>query len=346
MAIPYDVTFHPQWWYKNTGVCFNRQFFNDADYRLEADIKMRKTLYEKFGDFGLGEKEPQPRPILGSDLIASGFLHSEIMGCQVRYTDENPPEVICAKLTDEAMKNFRAPDLDKSELWNNIDEQINYLQKKFGYVVSCINLMGIQNIAMDLRGQDLFLDYYMNPEVVTNLLDACAEISIEIGKRLKKVSPEISAGVTAIVKQTAPTAYVTSNCSVEMVSLELYKQFLLKYDNMLAEAFQPYGIHHCGQTMEHVVDGYAQVKGLAWAEVGAYSDLAYVREKLPAVHLNARYSPVKLAKVSLDELKAEINHILTVGKPLDLLSISCVGIDSTVSDEQIRNFLRCCAESS
>ncbi len=44
-----------------------------------------------------------------------------------------------------------------------------------------------------------------------------------------------------------------------MVSLETYKEFLLPYDKILAEKFQPFGIHHCGKTMEHVVEGYAEV---------------------------------------------------------------------------------------
>ncbi|WP_028307004.1 uroporphyrinogen decarboxylase family protein [Desulfitibacter alkalitolerans] len=344
MGIPFDITFHPSWWHANTGVSFNRIFFEDPEYRIAADLKMRRLLYDKFGDFGLGEREPQPRPILGSDLIASGYLHSEIMGCEVRYSDENPPEVLCADISDEKLKSIQAPDLDKSESWQRIANQIEFLQKEFGHVNSCINLMGIQNIAMDLRGQKLFMDYYLNSEAVHNLLEACTKVSIEIGTRLKSVSKEMSAGVTAIVKQIASDVYVTSNCTVEMISLETYKSFLLKYDNILADIFKPFGIHHCGQTMEHVVGGYAQIKNMTFAEVGAYSDLEYVREKLPNIHLNARYSPVKLAKVEVSELREDISKLVGKGKPSELLSVSCVGIDKLVSDDQVRNFLKCCKD--
>jgi len=344
MGIIRDVVFHPQWWYKNAGVCFNKEFFYNADYRIEADIKMRKVLYEKFGDLGLGEKDPKPRPILGSDLLASGFLYSELLGCEVRYSDENPPEVICSNLTDEQVLKLEAPDLDKSELWGKIQSQIDYLQKRFGYVESCINLMGIQNIAMDLRGQNLFIDYYTNPELAHHLLDVCTSLSVDIGKRLKAVSKNLSAGVTSIVKQVLPDVYLTSNCSVEMVSLEIYNDFLLKYDNILAENFKPFGIHHCGKTMEHVVDGYAKVKDLSFAEVGAFSDIGYVRKRLPGILLNARYSPVKLMDVSREELKSDIVKIVEEAKPLELLSISCVGIDSSVPDSQIRDFLSVCDE--
>lgn len=344
MGIIHDVVFHPEWWNKNAGVCFNKDFFYNADYRIESDIKMRKVLYEKFGDLGLGGKDPKPRPILGSDLLASGFLYSEILGCEVRYSDENPPEVICANLSDDEVKNLKAPGLDKSELWNKIQSQIDYLTGKYGYVESCINLMGIQNIAMDLRGQNIFIDYYTNPELAHHLLDVCTKTSVDIGKRLKAVSKNLSAGVTSIVKQVLPDVYLTSNCSVEMISLDVYNEFLLKYDNILAENFKPFGIHHCGKTMEHVVDGYAKVKDLAFAEVGAFSDIGYVRKQLPDILLNARYSPVKLKDVSREEMKDDIVKIVKEGGPLELLSISCVGIDGSVPDSQIRNFLSVCDE--
>lgn len=344
MNIPVDITFHPSWWHKNAGTCFNKEFFYNADYRVEADIKMRQVLFDKFGDMGLGENNPLPRPILGSDLIASGFLHSELLGCEVRYSDENSPEVICRNMSDEEVKELRVPNLDTCELWQKIQEQIDYLIGKYGYVEPNINLMGIQNIALDLRGAELFIDYHENPELAHYLLGVCTELSLEIGKRFILLSKEVSGGVTAIINKTVPEVYLTSNCSVEMVSLETYNRYLLPYDSRLAEAFKPFGIHHCGKTMEHVVDGYKLVKNLAFAEAGAYSDLACVRKQLPEVFLNARYSPVKLKAVETQELKADICKILEDGKPLDKLSISCVGIDDSVSDEQIRSFLSICKE--
>jgi len=41
-------------------------------------MKIRRVLIEKFSEYDLGEEHQAPRPILGSDLIASDFLHSEI----------------------------------------------------------------------------------------------------------------------------------------------------------------------------------------------------------------------------------------------------------------------------
>jgi hypothetical protein len=129
-----------------------------------------------------------------------------------------------------------------------------------------------------------------------------------------------------------------------MISLENYRDFLLQYDKELAECFQPFGIHHCGQTMEHVVDGYSEIRNLRFAEVGAFSDLGQVRKKLPHVFLNARYSPVKLKTASAGEIRKDIAALVRAGAPAELLSISCVGIDEATADEQVRSFLTACRE--
>ncbi len=341
--IPFDITFHPSWWHKNAGICFDEKFFDDPVYRMEADVKMRKTLFERFGKFGIGEENPSPRPLIGSDLLGMGFLHSQIMGCEVRFSAGDAPQVIKAGLTIEETEGLKAPNLDENPVWAKIQSQIDYLMKEFGAVEPCINLMGVQNIAMDLLGEDIFIAYYEEPELAENLLLEITKLSIDIGKRLYAISNTISGGVTAITNKVAPTSYVTSNCSVEMIPLDLYEKFLLKYDNMQSEVFTNYGIHHCGKTTEHVAAGYAKVNNLKFIEVGAYSNIMEVRKEMPEIWLNARYSPVKMGTSSREEMEKDIKKLYEYGAPHDKFSISCVGIDENVPDEKIIDFLEICS---
>ena len=225
----YDITFHPSWWHENAGIDFTQQFFDDPEYRMEADIKMRRTLYEHFGDLGIGEKDPQKRPLLGTDLLAAGYLLSELMGCGIRYQADNSPQVECMDLDEDSIDQIQVPDLDTSEVWQRTQKQIDYLLKKYGHVETYVNLQGIQNIAMDIMGQELMVSYYTAPEEINGLLEKITKMSIEVGKRFKALSNDVSGGVTAIVRQTVPECYLTSNCSVEMISNDLYEEFLLKY---------------------------------------------------------------------------------------------------------------------
>lgn len=341
----YDVTFHPSWWHKNVGIDFTQDFFDDPEYRMDCDVKMRRALYDHFGAYGLGEKDPQKRPLLGTDLLAAGYLHSQIMGCDIIYQADNSPQVVCKKIDAEEITGIHAPKLEESPVWQATQKQIDYLLEKYGRVEPYVNLMGIQNIALDLLGEDIFMAYYDEEEEVSRLLGEITDLSIEIGQRFRRLSDDISGGVTAIVRQTVPECYLTSNCSVEMVSNAQYEEFLLQWDQKLADAFGSFGIHHCGQSMEHVVEGYAKVRGLTFAEVGAGSDIAAVRAALPDIHLNARVSPVSLMTMDDRQIEELVRSLYENGKAADgeKLSISCVGIDKDVTDERICAFLKACA---
>ncbi|MCQ2394500.1 MAG: hypothetical protein MJ249_09455 [Kiritimatiellae bacterium] len=344
MAFAYDITFHPSWWHRNAGIDFVQEFFDEPEYRLDCDLKMRRALYDHFGDYGIGEKNPARRPILGTDLLAAGYLYSELFGCGIRYEPDNSPQVLCAGLDEAVIEKVECPDLATSEVWARTQRQIDYLQTKYGHVEAQVNLMGIQNILLDLMGSDGLMAYYSAPEAVRTLLTKITDLSLELGRRFYALSSDVSGGVTRIVEQVAPGNYLTSNCSVEMVSNKIYEKFLLEHDQRLAQAFPNFGIHHCGKTMEHVVNGYAKIPQLTFAEVGAGSDIRAVRAVLPTVFLNARYSPVRLRGVTADEVYADVRDLITGGHDASGggVSISCVGIDADVTDEQIRFFLDAC----
>ncbi|MBF9016584.1 MULTISPECIES: hypothetical protein [unclassified Oceanispirochaeta] len=342
----FDVTFHPSWWNEKLGISFSEEFFDNPRYRIESDLRMRKFFFEKFGKWGIGEETPSPRPLLGSDLIASGYLFSQLLGCEVRFGENIPPEVLSAGLTDDEAAGFIAPNIKESPLWQKVEEQISWLLKEYGQVHSALNLQGVLNLALDLRGESIFIDMYQDKNLAERLLNQCFELLASSGKRLSDVSYSLSGGVTAITNSLDMTGlYVHSNCSVEMVSLENYRDFLQEYDIRLSGMFQPYGIHHCGQSMEHVVGGYAAVPELSFAEVGAGSDIETVRKFLPDCWLNLRYSPVRLAKVEAKELKEELRDMYRqAGGKGSETSISCVGIDSSVPDRQVDLFLEIAKE--
>lgn len=344
MAIPYGITFHPKWWSKNAGIDFSQPFFDDAAYRIDCDVKMRRCLYEHFGEYGIGEKDPQPRPLLGTDLLAAGYLYSQILGCQVVYSPDDSPQVLSMNLSAKQAAELKAPSLDDNPFWQAQQKQIDWLLEKYGRVETYINLQGIQNIAIDVMNQTLFTAYYTDKAAVHTLLGEIYKLSRDIGRRFKALSSDISGGVTAIIRQVLPECYLTSNCTVELVSNKIYEEFLLEYDQKLADDFGCFGVHHCGKSMQHVTEGYSKIQGLAFAEVGAGSKLEHVRRSLPGIPLNARYSPVKIINETPDEIAENVKALYAAGTVQDtgLLSISCVGMGDNVPEENIRAFLAAC----
>ena len=54
--IPLGVGFYPDWWFEGYGIGFGRDYYFNADYRVEAQAKMQKALYERFGFSLVGER--------------------------------------------------------------------------------------------------------------------------------------------------------------------------------------------------------------------------------------------------------------------------------------------------
>lgn len=339
-----DITFHPSWWHRHAGIDFDERFFYDASWRVERDRDMRRALYDFFGDYGLGERDPDPRPILFSDLLAAGFLYSQLLGAEVTYSKDSAPEVHCAELDDAAVEALEASDLDASPLWRRVEEQIGYFENRFGSVISAVNLQGIQNVALDLRGQQLFMDYYDDPDLARKLLNTVTRLTLDIGRRLYAVSPVVSGGVTSIIKQALPEVYLTSNCSVTMISNKTYCDYLLEYDTALARAFPVFGIHHCGSNMENNIEGYLRVPNLRFIEIGAGSDLGKIAEALAAhgrqdMLCNIRYSPVKLKTADAAMIREDTENAIRAFGSDERLFFSCVGIDGDTEMSRIRDYL-------
>ena len=72
--LPVELVFNPNWWYQTAGISFDEAFYCDAETRIQNDVTMRRVLYERYGDLGLGEPDPLPRPIIGSLHVAGGFV--------------------------------------------------------------------------------------------------------------------------------------------------------------------------------------------------------------------------------------------------------------------------------
>ncbi len=89
--IPVELVFNPNWWYQTAGVSFDESFYFDPQARIDNDISMRRVLYERYGELGMGEANPQPRPIIGSQHVAGGFIIPALLGAKIRFEKDAAP---------------------------------------------------------------------------------------------------------------------------------------------------------------------------------------------------------------------------------------------------------------
>ena len=90
--IPIELVFNPNWWHQTAGISFDESFYFDPAARIQHDVVMRRTLYERFGELGMGEPDPQPRPIIGSQHVAGGFVIPTLLGPAILFAKDAAPQ--------------------------------------------------------------------------------------------------------------------------------------------------------------------------------------------------------------------------------------------------------------
>jgi uroporphyrinogen-III decarboxylase len=238
---------------------------------------------------------------------------------------------------------LEVPDIFNSWPMNEWIKQVDYLKGKYGRVVGDINTTGVQNLALKIRGDQLYIDYFENPDLSHHLLRICTECMKQLFEFNYKATGTGSVDVTPMCD---PTLACLPNCTIEQISNNIFEEFLLEYDNQIADAFQSVGlgIHHCGSVNE-VLPGYAKVRHLKFLEVGFGSDVKRCREVLgPEVAINARISPVLMKNGTTEEVAAEVRRLIDEGAPLHNYSIDTVGLTYGTPDENVKIARRTAAE--
>lgn len=327
--IPLGVGFYPDWWYKNYGFSFDKEYYYDADYRVDLQVKAQKALYERFGDVGLGNANPKPNPMITFGMV----MLPSIFGCDIIYKSEALPWAMPLNLSKEDCDKLVKPDLPNVSPMKEVLSQIDHLKAKYGRVTGDINTTGVQNLALKLRGDQLYIDLFEDPDFCHRLFKFCAECVIDLWQLIYPITGSGAADVTPMCDHSI---FCVANCTTEQISGDTYEEFFLPYDIMLSKACNPFGIHHCG-SLDAVAEQYAKVPNLVFIEAGFGTDFGAARKIYgPEVAFNARVSPVLMKNGTADEIEATVKDIIDQGAPLSNLSIDTVGLTHGVPDENVR----------
>ena len=336
-----DVMFDAAWWHEFYGVSFDEDYVRaHPRYRAELEGRMRRALYERFGAVGLGNNTNEPVPVISTQMTPINYLVGEVLGCDTYFSRSGTPCTIPLKLGEPELEGFESPDVMNTPVMQKLAEDMDWLEKEYGRVVGDINPQGVLNNAMNVADSEIFVLFHCNPDLARRVLSIVTDVMIQVIRFIKERTGTTSVSVTNIVEQIDPKLFVTSNCSTTMISPEQYRGFLLGCDQALADALPPFGVHHCGFDLQKMAPEYKKIRGLEFLEVGWGSDLRFVRDLFPDTHLNARYSPVKMRDSSPETIDRDVKALIEAGKPLEKLSISILGLDDTVPDENVIAFFQ------
>ncbi len=329
--LPVDIVLAPEWWNKHEGITFDSDFFFHPMKRVEEEQHMEKALYNRWGKFGLGKNKDIKSPEIGAVHLAAGYLLSEMMGCKVNYSDSHPPQVIPAKREDLFLDK---DEVLKSDAFEKTIKLLESLKEKFGYLTGDINWGGILNLALDVRGEQIFTDMMLSPEEVKSYFDQIASVINSFTSKIGSETKSTSISVNRVVRHFEKPVFLHSECSHTMISAEDYEAYLLDYDIAWSKN-RPFGIHYCGPDPHRMAESFAKIPHLDFLDVGWGGDIKMLRRFLPNTFLNIRLSPVEIIHQTADEIKATITRLVNDSDNPCLTGVCCINMDDKVSDDKI-----------
>ena len=330
--IPVDIVLAPEWWNKNTGITFDRDFFFHPVKRVESEQRMEKELYDRWGKYGLGTDKDKAKPEIGAVHLAAGFMLSEMLGCEVKYTENHPPAVVAA------LKESLEIDIDaafNSKVYKDFLNLTESLKAKYGYLSGDVNWGGVLNISMDLRGEQIMMDMLMTPDEVKSYFKSIAGVIEKFTYYVASETGTTSISVTRNVRHLPKPVFLHSECSHTMVSCDDYEQFLLPIDAKWSKEKEFFGIHYCGNDPHRYAESFAKLPKLDFLDLGWGGDVAHLRKHLPNTFLNLRLSPVELVDMSVEEIHDTINSLVAESANPEHTGVCCINMDDKISDDKI-----------
>jgi uroporphyrinogen-III decarboxylase len=337
--IPVEVIFNPNWWYRNYAISFDESFYFDRVLRIQNDLKMRRALYERFR---LGVSNPGPRPIVGSEHVAGGFVMPALFGCEIRFKADAAPTPVPRDLGVEEAMAITVPDIATTWPMSQLIADLDSLESQFGWACGDFDLDGVLNTALQIRGQQFFMDFYEAPRLAHHLLSVVTGAQIAVATYMRPRTGTLSLSTNRSTVNVDPGIFLHSNCSVQMVSPAVYEEFLFPYEKRLAEKLAPYGIHHCGDNLQLYAPCYARLP-VVFFDVGWGSDVARCRQELPGAFLNLRLNPVRMLQCSAAEIRRDAEQLLAAAGDTRNVGLCCINMDYGTPDENVHALLEVAA---
>ncbi|MBN2295119.1 MAG: hypothetical protein JXM70_22005 [Pirellulales bacterium] len=329
-----EIGFTPSWYRQTLDIDFSRRWHTDVEYRKETVSAMRAELRRRFPGTSIGgiDRPDEPADLLTG--VFGGTPVAAIFGLPIIYDANNWPNVEHRYLSRDEIRRLDAPDLDNNAFFGQLVDQVRRIIELEGRCEGFINWQGVINIALRLRGPDLFMDMIDDAKACHHLFDTICTVILEATRRLRILQRESGADYTFAT---------VSNCSVNMVSPDQYEEFLMPHDCHIAEAFDTIGIHNCAWTADPYLELYASVPKLGYIDMGLNSDLSRALELMPHARRALMYTPMDLANKPEREIREDFERIVRDYAPCDIV---IADIEAGTPDERVRFAMDLCRELS
>ena len=326
-----SLGFEPAWFHQRCSVDFTERWHQDPFYRHDSLVMMKKVLCKSFSSVSYwnGGYKDDLATISG---CYGAYVIPKIFGFSLVYEKDRWPE-IDQKKEKFSVQEIEKLDVDKilsSPFIEEIFHQMDIIEAEWGKIHGYLNWQGVLNNAFHLRGENIFSDFYDRSVFVHHFFSIISDVTIRLAQKVQKRQRESGFYVNH---------FCVSNCTVNMVSPDIYREFLLPYDKKIAESFERFGMHTCNWNVTPYLEEIKKLPKVGYLDMGIMSDMKKVKEMFPEARRAVMYSPVRLQEASLDEIKKDMEKIYNELSPCDIVMAD---IQATTSDERVNELLKIC----
>lgn len=329
-----EIGFGPKWYRDHLEIDFGPRWHTDPAYRRDTIISMGRELKRRFGPGNIGWVQNPEQPM---DLLTGTFgicTVAATYGMSIIYAADNWPNCAHQYLTAQQVDKLEPPDLDSNPFFCDLMEQVEWIADEIGQVEGFINWQGVLNNAFRLRGEEIFIDMVLEPGRAGHLFDCVTSTMIDGIKRLHERQRQTGVDIRF---------FTVSNCLVNMVSPEQYRDLLLPFDRRIAEIYHLIGIHNCAWNADPYIPHYATIPNVGYIDMGLESDLVKARESFPDARRALMYTPMDLANKTPAEIKRDLRQIAHEYGPCDIVFAD---ISSETQDERVMEIIQLCEQLS
>lgn len=325
-----SLGFEPAWYHRRCGVSFDEPWHRDPYVRFRGMRKMIAELKRAFPSVPYWETSNRAATISG--VYGIGLVPGAFGMPQIYAPDRWPTLDSRHRLSVGRIERLTPEGPLQSPLVEELLRQMEIIEGEWGLVWGYLQWQGVLNTAFNLRGPELFMDMYDRPGLVHHFLGVIAEVMIRLARMVEERQRQSGFDIDLLS---------VSNCVVNMISPEQYREFVQPQDRRIAGSFTRFGVHTCEWDVTPYIEVFSELPRVGYLDMGIMSDLPRVRAAFPDSRRALLYSPAKLKEASPAELRRDMGRIARELAPCDVIADDIL---AETPDERVRELLAVCRQ--
>jgi len=327
-----SLGFEPAWFHRRCGIDFSELWHHDPYYRYESLRTMKQELVKDFPSVTYWDTH-YINDLATISGMYGAYVIPQVFGITLRYAPDRWPDIMPgAKLTIGEIEHLEVKKLLEGQFVGELFQQMERVESEWGMIHGYLNWQGILNNAFHVRGQEIFIDMYDKPDFVHNFFSIICDVMIQLARRVQE-------------RQRRSGFYIdqlsVSNCTVNMLSPDMYYEFVFPYDRRIALSFERFGVHTCNWDVTPYIGILQQLPKMGYLDMGIMSDMAMVKRHFPETRRAVIYSPTALHDAHIETIREDMEKVWDELAPCDVVMAD---IQADTPDERVNDLLKICRD--